>query len=433
MSGAPADATVDPELRSWVPGTGAGDFPIQNLPYGVFQQRERTPRAGIAIGDHIVDLAEAAQSRLFDDVPGLPPDVFNAPALNGFMALGRDVWSALRRRVSRLLSESDRTIRDQPGLAERVLVGRSEAMLLLPVAVGDFVDFYSSLEHALNMGRVFRPGSDPLPPAWRHLPIGYHGRAGSIVVGGTPITRPHGQLERASGRPEWAATEKLDFELEVGFITGTGNRKGTRIRTTETGEHIFGLVLVNDWSARDIQAFEYVPLGPFLGKSFATSISPWIVPLDAVKPFMTTGPEQTPPVPDYLRTTEDWAIDIDLEVGLGADDMVAPDVVCRTNFRNLYWNLAQQLAHATSNGAPARPGDLFASGTISGSDPGSYGSLAELTEGGAKPLRLSNGTDRTFVEDGDTVSMRAACGGPPGPVIGFGTLENRIEPAGGLG
>jgi fumarylacetoacetase len=419
---------VDPTLRSWVPGAESGDFPIQNLPYGVFRDARAGSRAGIAIGDDIFDLAATAREGLFEKEHVLTPDLFHQRSLNTFLSLGREVWSILRRRVAQLLSEPDRSIRDVPGLAERLLVRRSNATLLLPVEVGDFVDFNSSLEHATNMGRMFRPTVEPLPPAWRHLPLGYHGRAGSIVVGGAPVSRPRGQLG-GDGGPEWGPTAALDFELEVGFITGTGNAHGVPIPTAEAGEHIFGLVLLNDWSARDIQAWEYVPLGPFLGKSFATSMSPWIVPLDALTPHMVPGPVQEPPVLPYLVTAEDWSVDIDLEVALRCNGMDAPDVIARTNFRHAYWNIAQELAHATSNGASTRPGDLFASGTISGSTAGTYGSLMEHTEAGAKPLELSGGVRRSWLEDGDTVSMRGTCAGAAGPAIGFGTLESRIEPA----
>jgi fumarylacetoacetase len=291
----------------------------------------------------------------------------------------------------------------------------------LPLAVGDYVDFYSSLEHATNLGRMFRPDAEPLLPNWRHLPVGYHGRASSVVVSGTPVRRPRGQLPPAEpgGAPSFGPTQRLDIELELGFVTGPGNALGTSIPTSAAAQHVFGFVLVNDWSARDIQRWEYVPLGPFLGKSFATSISPWVVPLAALEPFRVPAPAQDPEPLEYLRTEGDWGLDIELEVELGGT------VISRTNARGLYWTFPQQLAHATVNGTNTRPGDLYASGTISGAEPDSRGSLIELTWGGRDPVRLADGSERTFLEDGDTVTLR----GRAGDTVSFGEVTGTISPA----
>ena len=325
------------------------------------------------------------------DISGLLPEL-TQPNLNAFLALGRDAWAHVRGEL---------------GTAPEI----SDAEPVLPIAPGDYVDFYSSIEHASNLGRMFRPDAEPLLPNWRHLPVGYHGRSSSIVVSGTPVRRPHGQRPPAAdgATPTFGPTQRLDIELELGFVTGSGNPLGEPIRVERAAEHIFGFVLVNDWSARDIQRWEYVPLGPFLGKSFATSIAAWITPLDALADRRVAGPAQDPEPLPYLLTQEPWAFDIPLEVELNGT------VVSRTNARTLYWNAAQQLAHATVNGCNVRPGDLYASGTISGADPGTYGSLIELTWGGRDPIELPDGSTRTFLEDGDTVVLRgeglAECAG----------------------
>jgi fumarylacetoacetase len=383
------------QARSWVPGADDSGFGLDNLPLGVVRHAGGPPRPAVRIGHHALPLGGL-------DL-GLPEGVLDAPVLNPLLALGRPAWSELRRRLTALLVA---------GAPERELVALAEAETLLPVAIGDYVDFYSSIEHASNLGRMFRPDADPLLPNWRHLPVGYHGRSGSVVVSGTPVRRPHGQLPPADpgSAPAFAPTQRLDIELELGFVTGPGNPLGTAIPAERAAEHIFGFVLVNDWSARDVQRWEYQPLGPFLGKSFATSISPWIVPLEALEPYRVPAPPQDPPPLEYLRTAGDWALDLELEVALapaGGEETV----VSRTNARGLYWTAPQQLAHATANGAPARPGDLFASGTISGAEPGTYGSLIELTWGGRDPLRLADGSERTFLADGDTVVLRGAAGG----------------------
>ena len=415
------DPTLDPALRSWVPVSEGSDFPIQNLPYGVFLRGGAPPHVGVAIGGGVLDLGELALAGSFDDLE-VPAEVFLASSLNPFLALGLPAWRAVRGRVCELLGEPDRRIRDDPELARRVLVPIDEAVLLMPIEVGDYVDFYSSIEHATNLGRMFRPEGEPLLPNWRRLPVGYHGRSRTVVVSGTPIRRPHGQVE-AGGEVRWVPTSALDFELEVGFVTGPGNALGEPIPIERAAEHIFGLVLVNDWSARDVQRFEYQPLGPFLGKSFATSISPWVVPLDALAPWRVPPPLQAPEPAAYLRTGEPWGLDVSLEDELGGA------TISRTSMRALYWTIAQQLAHATSNGAAAGPGDLFATGTISGTEPDSLGSMIELTRRGERPLELPDGSTRTFLEDGDEVVLRGWCEAPDRPRIGFGEVRGRVLPA----
>jgi fumarylacetoacetase len=343
--------------------------------------------------------------------------VLSGPVLNPLLALGRPPWSALRATHQELLGDA---AHGRAGV-QTALGALSDVQPRLPLAIGDYVDFYSSIEHATNLGRLFRPDADPLLPNWRHLPVGYHGRASSVVVSGTPIRRPEGQLPppEPGAAPRFGPSERLDIELELGFVTGPGNPLGTPIAAADAAEHVFGFVLVNDWSARDIQRWEYQPLGPFLGKSFATSVSPWVVPFEALEPYRVASPAQEPAPLDYLRTTGDWALDIALGVELNGAE------VARTNARGLYWTFPQQLAHATVNGTNVRPGDLYASGTISGSAPGSFGSLIELTAGGREPLTLPGGAQRTFLEDGDTVVLRGECGGG---AVSFGEVRGTILP-----
>jgi len=364
----------------------------------------------VRIGDQVLDLAALADAGLLA-VPGLSAGVLRATALNGFLELGPEVWSAARARLVELLDDGGAG----GGDVGRALVPLAAVEVMLPLAVGDYVDFYSSLSHATNLGRILRPGGEPLLPNWRHLPVAYHGRAGSIVVSGTTIRRPHGQRppQAPSEGPSFGPERQLDFELELGFVTGGRPLLRAPITAGAAREHIFGLLLVNDWSAREIQRWEAQPLGPFLGKSFATSIAGWITPLEALEAHRVRGPEQDPPPLPYLRTDEPWAFDIELEVAIVPSGSRAELTLSRTNARELYWNPAQQLAHATSGGVLARAGDLFASGTISGPDPGSYGSLIELSWGGTQALTL-DGVTRTFLEDGDAVVMRGVAGGGDG-------------------
>jgi fumarylacetoacetase len=442
MSGAAEEGTTDIAKRrgntaqlgqTWVPVPPSSDFPLANLPYGVFTRPGQAPHLGVAIGTHVLDLSVLAAEHLLDDAVEGARVVCAAPALNPLLERGQLVWTALRTRLVELLAEPNREIRDQPGLVERALVPQADVTLTLPFVVADYIDFYSSLEHATNLGRILRPGTDPLQPNWRHLPVGYHGRSGTIVPSGTPIIRPHGQLGPPSAgetRAAFGPTRCLDLEVEVGFVTGPVTKP---VLAEQAEEHIFGLVLVNDWSARDIQAWEYRPLGPFLGKSFATSVSPWVVPLEALTPYRCPGPPQYPPVLDYLAVSGDRAIDLLLEATLSTQAMrakaTAPFVLCRTNLRHLYWTPAQQLAHVTSNGATVRAGDLYASGTVSGSDPSSVGSLVERTWNGEQPLSLPGGETRAFLADGDTVTVRGWCGGSDLPRIGFGEVSGTVWPA----
>ncbi len=422
------DPTIDAQKRSWVDIPEGSDFPIQNLPFGIFKRTGETPRMGVAIGSHVLDVAALAGAGLLDELD-LPLGVYFADSLNPLLELDRSVWRALRARLAALLDTKDRELGTVHGLKARALVPKAEVELLMPVRAGDYVDFYSSLHHATNLGRMFRPDGDPLLPNWRHIPIGYHGRSSSLVVSGTPVTRPSGQRKPGTAPPTWGPTEKLDMELEVGFVTGSANAPGTAIPVNRAEEHIFGLLLVNDWSARDIQAWEYQPLGPFLGKSFATSVSPWVVTLDALAPYRVPAPEQDPPVLDYLTESNRLGLDLRLEIAMTTKASPRPDVISRVNFADMYWTMAQQLAHMTSNGTPVRAGDLYASGTVSGPEHESAGSLIELSNNGADPVKLASGETRTFLEDGDTVILRGFCGGGELPRIGFGEVRGTVLPS----
>lgn len=405
-------------------------FPIQNLPYGVFRpDSTAVPRVGTAIGDHVLDLSVLEDAGLFHDSRIRSARPFSRPSLNRFMSMGREVWSTARATLSSLLHADEPTLRDDSSLRDRAFYRRSDVQTLLPAEIGDYTDFYSSREHATNVGTMFRGKENALQPNWLHLPVGYHGRASSIVVSGTDVRRPCGQLKPNEEEPPvFGASRLLDFELEMGFFIGPGSELGEPVPIERADEHIFGLVLVNDWSARDIQKWEYVPLGPFLGKSFGTTISPWVVTLDALEPFRREGPHQDPEPLPYLRSGRSIAYDIELEVALETADGGPLQRVCRSNFRNLYWSMSQQLAHHTVNGCNIRPGDLMASGTISGSSPGSYGSLLELSWKGTKPLELDGGLSRTFLEDGDRVVMTGWAQGD-GYRVGFGEASGRVLPA----
>ncbi|HEY2474656.1 MAG TPA: fumarylacetoacetase [Candidatus Cybelea sp.] len=425
-----AGETTDARLDSWIEVEPESDFPVQNLPFGVFE-RDGVARIGVAIGAFVLDLAALAETGMLDDV--CEGELLTAPVLNPLLAAGREVWAALRERLSQLL----RTGGD-PRLAQRrrdqFFHAQDAVAMRVPMEIGDYVDFYSSLEHATNLGRLFRPNAEALMPNWRWLPVGYHGRSSTIVIDGTPIRRPQGQRKApAVASPEFGPSRRLDIELEMGFVTGPGNRLGVPIPVSDAREHIFGMLLVNDWSARDIQAWEYQPLGPFLGKSFATTISPWVVTLEALEPFRVAGPVQEPPPLRYLRTGDSGAYDISLAVDLQSARMraqgMAPQTISQTSFRGMYWSVAQQLAHATANGAVTRPGDLFASGTISGAAPASQGSFIELAWNGERPIALEDGETRAFLQDGDEVTLRGWCERPGARRIGFGRARGRIEPS----
>ncbi len=420
----------DPGLKSWVAVSPDSGFPIQNLPYGVFCRRGGgVPAVGVAIGEMVLDLSLVHRAGLFSGTSIAEKNVFARSALNDFLAKGRSVSSEIRNRISDLLGENNAELRDNKALRSEALLSQVDAQMLLPARILNYTDFYSSKEHACNVGSMFRDPENPLLPNWVHIPVGYHGRASSIIVSGVDIRRPKGQTKPEDAEaPVFGPSHSLDFELEVGFFTGPGNELGTRISTAEAADHIFGMVLVNDWSARDIQKWEYVPLGPFLGKSFATSISPWVVTLDALDPFRTPGPEQDPPVLPYLQFDGDWAYDLNLEVWLASEKMSDPVRIARTNFRYMYWNIVQQLAHQTVNGTNVQPGDLYASGTVSGPTEASRGSMLELCWKGTKPIKLPSGEERTFLSDGDTVIMRGHCQGN-GYRVGFGEVRTKILPA----
>lgn len=394
---------------TWLSVPDGTDFPLENLPYGVVVPRAGGPaRVGVAIGDQVLDLAEA-----------LGEEVFARPSLNAFMAQGRARWRQVRARIVELLTDERHRATVEPALHPLDAVDT-----LLPFEVADYVDFYASREHATNLGRILRPDSEPLLPNWTHLPVGYHGRAGTVVVSGTPVVRPCGQRRPPGAQaPTFGPSARLDIEAEVGFVVGVPSRLGTSVPTEAFADHVFGVVLVNDWSARDIQAWEYQPLGPHLGKSFATSVSPWVVPLDALDAARIAPPPQVPEPLPYLRCAEPWGLDITLRVELNGN------VVSRPPFAGMYWTAAQQLAHMTVNGASLRTGDLFASGTVSGVERDQRGSLIELTWNGAEPLELPDGSTRVFLADGDTVTIRASAPGANGVRIGFGAVTGTVHPA----
>ncbi|MER3522730.1 MAG: fumarylacetoacetase [Ignavibacteria bacterium] len=432
------DSTHDPALQSWLdsanrPGT---DFPIQNLPFGVFRRRSSgLSRVGVAIGDAIVDVTAARNEGLFSGLAEEAAEACSDETLNRFLALGKRHWLALRRRLSQLLSESA-----ERSKMERCLVAMSDVEMQLAVAIGDYSDFYASVHHATNVGSMFRP-DNPLLPNYKYVPIGYHGRASSIVVSGTAIRRPVGQTKSdADPAPTFGPTTQLDYEAEIGFFVGRGNALGKPIPLTTAEDHIFGLCLVNDWSARDIQRWEYQPLGPFLSKSFATSISPWIVTLEALEPYRCPAyarPSSDPMPLPYLDAAANvirGGIDVTLEVWLSSERMrregVPPLMVSRGNFREMYWTIAQMLTHHASNGCNLRPGDLLASGTVSGPTKESRGCLLERTWRGTEPLQLPTGEIRIFLEDGDEVTMRAYCERRDRSVrIGFGECTGIVLPS----
>jgi fumarylacetoacetase len=428
MNSTPAAA-----LRSFLPVPADSHFPIQNLPYGVFRSRaDAHPHIGVAIGSHVLDLAVLEQEGLFDTPLLRGRRLFQQTTLNAFMAQGRPVWREARARIRQLLDADEPALRDHVSLRDRVLVPMAEVEMLLPVEIGDYTDFYSSREHATNVGTMLRGPDNALQPNWLHLPVAYHGRASSVVVSGTDLYRPLGQTKPAeSPAPLFGPSRSVDFELEMGAFIGPGNPLGQPVPIAQAPEHLFGMVLVNDWSARDIQGWEYVPLGPFLAKNFGTSISPWVVPLEALEPFRIAGPRQDPAPLPYLQSPGDWTFDVRLEVYLQSQAMASPHRICGSNARHLYWNVCQQLAHHTVNGCNLRTGDLLATGTISGPTPDSYGSLLELAWRGTKPLPLPNGEQRSFLQDGDRITMTGWCQGE-GYRVGFGEVTGRILPARGL-
>jgi fumarylacetoacetase len=436
--------TTSPGLKSWVDSanSSATDFPIQNLPFGIFSDtRNSRTRVGVAIGDQILDLAVLEAAGLLsiphDAVEALSVEsVFLRGRLNDFVAMGSAVWRRVRIQISALLDSGNGVLRDKADVREHALVPQNDATMSLPFDIPGYTDFYSSREHATNVGSMFRDPQNALMPNWLEIPIGYNGRASSVVVSGTPIRRPNGQKKLpSSARPEFGPCRKLDIELETGFFVGIGNPLGRPISVTEADSHVFGMVLLNDWSARDIQQWEYQPLGPFNSKGFATTISPWVVTMDALSPFRAEQPIQAPEPLPYLRRTQNAGVDLHLEVQLRPRFAVNPTAIVRTNFKHMYWSMAQQLAHHTSSGCNTRIGDLMGSGTISGpteisapARPGTFGSLLELTWNGQTPLTLANGETRTFLEDGDELTLTGWCQGD-GYRVGFGKCVGVIEPA----
>ncbi|MEU4402732.1 fumarylacetoacetase [Micromonospora orduensis] len=396
---------------TWVTGADGSPYGVTNLPYGVFRSEGGQPRIGVRIGSWVFDLAGAEAADLV-----LAAGALCRPTLNEFMALGRPQWTSVRQRITELLTDPAH----RPAV-EPLLVPLDGVEMLLPFEVADYVDFYSSEHHASNVGQIFRPGQPPLLPNWKHLPIGYHGRAGTVVVSGTPVIRPTGQRASAEG-PVTGPSVRLDIEAEVGFVVGVPSGLGDRVSVDDFADHVFGVVLVNDWSARDIQAWEYQPLGPFLGKSFATSVSAWVTPLDALADAFVPAPDQDPPVVDYLRDVPHLGLDLRLAVEWNGERVSEPP------FATMYWTPAQQLAHLTVNGASLRTGDLYASGTVSGPDRSQVGSFLELTWGGAEPVKLGDET-RTFLADGDTVTITATAPGPDGTTIALGEVSGTIRQA----
>jgi len=416
----------DPSRVSWLPVPAESDFPIQNIPFGVCLTRDDIITIGTRIGDMAIDLGALHQLGYFRDVP-LTDDIFLQDTLNDFIADGRKTWRAVRNRIAQIFDSNNTTLKNNTKHKEIVLFRLDEIEMQLPVQIGDYTDFYSSIEHASNVGKMFRDPEHALLPNWLHIPVGYHGRSSSIIPSGIPIHRPKGQtLPNGSETPVFGPSNLVDFELEMAFITTDANDLGEPIPIEEAEEYIFGLVLLNDWSARDIQKWEYVPLGPFLAKNFATSISPWIVTLDALEPYRVEGPKPIIPQLPYLKYKGKKSYDINLEVAIrpkGAKETT----VSKSNFKYMYWNMVQQLAHHTVNGCPVNSGDMMGSGMISGSTSDSYGSMLELTWKGEKPLTMKDGTERKFINDYDTVIMRGHCE-KDGTRIGFGEVSTQLFP-----
>ncbi len=418
----------DPNRKSWLNVPLDSDFPIQNIPFGVFiPYEDDATTIGTRIGNTAIDLSALHQYGYLDGLK-LPEDVFLQDTLNDFITLGRPTWRAMRNRIAELFDEKNNELRQSEEHCKHILYGLHEVQMLMPVFIQDYTDFYSSREHAENVGTMFRGKENALMPNWLHLPVGYHGRSSSIVISGEPLHRPKGQRKpKDADAPVFGPSQQMDFELEMAFITTDGKALGERIEVQEAEDYIFGMVLFNDWSARDIQAWEYVPLGPFLGKNFGSSISAWVVTLDALEPFRTYSPEQKPAPLDYLKSEGKKTFDIELEVLIKPEGQ-EESKVCHSNFKYLYWNISQQLAHHTVNGCNVNAGDMMASGTISGPTEDSYGSMLELSWRGSKPVALKGSGSRTFIEDMDTVIMRGHCK-KEGIRIGFGEVSAQVLPA----
>jgi len=416
----------NPDRKSWLHVDKNSDFPIQNIPFGVFLTRDDIITIGTRIGDTAIDLGALHQLGYFEGIP-LTDDIFLQDTLNDFIADGRKTWRLVRNRIAQIFDEENESLKGNLKHKETVLFRLDEIEMQLPVQIGDYTDFYSSIEHATNVGTMFRDPDNALLPNWLHIPVGYHGRSSSIIPSGIPVHRPQGQtLPAGATEPVFGPSKLVDFELEMAFITTDANDLGEPIPLEEAEEYIFGLVLFNDWSARDIQKWEYVPLGPFLAKSFASSISPWIVTLDSLEPYRVESPKPIKKQLSYLQQKGKKSFDINLEVSI-QPEKAKETIVSRSNFKHMYWSMAQQLTHHTTNGCPINSGDMMGSGTISGPTPDSYGSMLELSWRGEKPVKLNNGTERKFIQDFDTVIMRGYCE-KDGTRIGFGEVKTQLLP-----
>jgi fumarylacetoacetase len=417
----------DPQLTSWISVPSGSDFPIQNLPFGIFKTDSLSPRVGSRIGNQMIDLKSLFVLGYLENLPFSQED-FDTHSLNNLMRRGKKGTRDLRNRLSKLFDATYADLRDNGHHVSQVLIDADQVEMLLPVEIGDYTDFYSSREHATNVGTMFRDPNNALLPNWLWLPVGYHGRSSSIIPSGVPVHRPKGQTKPDPEQPPvFGPSQRVDFELEMAFITYDGKPLSDTISTEEAEDYIFGMCLFNDWSARDIQQWEYVPLGPFLAKNFASSISPWIVTMDALEPFKVDGPVQEPEVLDYLKYSGKKSYDIALQVAIKPEHS-EETVICNSNFKYMYWTMVQQLAHHTVNGCNIRRGDLMGSGTISGPTEDSYGSMLELAWKGTKPLKMNDGTERKFIQDGDTVIMRGTCEAN-GIRLGFGEVSSKLLPA----
>ena len=416
----------DINRKSWLEVSSTSDFPIQNIPFGVFLTKENIVTVGTRIGDFAIDLGALQQLNYFEGIE-LTDDMFMQDTLNDFISDGQKTWRLVRNRIADIFDEKNSKLRDNAKDKDIIIFRMEDVEMQLPVLIGDYTDFYSSKEHATNVGKMFRDPENALLPNWLHIPVGYHGRSSTIVPSGIPVHRPMGQmLPNGETSPVFGSSRSVDFELETAFITTDVNIMGENILITEAHEYIFGMVLLNDWSARDIQKWEYVPLGPFLAKNFATSIYPWIVTMDALEPFRTKGPKQEPTPLPYLQQKGKHSYDINLQVAIQPENSEAT-VVSNSNFKYMYWTMSQQLAHHTSNGCRVNSGDMMGSGTIAGPTPDSFGSMLELTWGGKNPIKLNDGTERKFINDNDTVIMKGFCQNSH-VRIGFGEVSSKLLP-----
>lgn len=416
----------NPKRNTWLETAKDTDFPIQNIPFGVFLTPDNIVTVGSRIGNYVIDLSALQQLGYFKNI-ALPDDLFMQDTLNDFISLGKDTWRAVRNRIAEIFDKKNEELQNKSEQREKVIFEIAQVEMQMPIEVGDYTDFYSSKEHAFNVGVMFRGKENALKPNWLHMPVGYHGRSSSIVPSGINVHRPQGQkMPKDAKNPVFGPSERVDFELEMAFITSDANKLGTPVSVEEAENHIFGMVLFNDWSARDLQRWEYVPLGPFLAKNFASSISPWIVTLDALEPYRTTGPTPEIKQLDYLKSSGEKTFDIELKVSLQPENG-EENLLATSNFKYLYWNMSQQLAHHTITGCPIRSGDMMASGTISGKEKDSFGSMLELSWNGEKPISLKNGEQRTFIEDGDTIIMKGNCQNKE-VKIGFGEVRSTLLP-----